>query len=220
MGTPRKTNLEVFGGKGCFICGRDNSRKRHSLGGRNACKLQELLLGVLPLTKELLIENCSRYICELSCVKDIYKYYKLKANVEALKSSLMQRFEGGVEQRVKRCLPSDVEPQISSAPKAKQIVTSNKHMKSVGHSHKKLMFDKCCADHDDSSREPEKNSSDTQPIYPPCPRIAAAGPSSCDSQKIDSSGFILTSHIYAPKFTEESDQSFTETCNTVEVSKF
>ena len=39
MGTPRKTNLEVFGGKGCFICGRDepNSRKRHSLGGRNAC---------------------------------------------------------------------------------------------------------------------------------------------------------------------------------------
>ena len=82
------------------------------------------------------------------------------------------------------------------------------------------MFDKCCADHDDSSREPEKNSSDTQPIYPPCPRIAAAGRSSCDSQKIDSSGFILTSHIYAPKFTEESDQSFTETCNTVEVSKF
>ena len=96
-------------------------------------RVQELLLGVLPLTKELLIENCSRYICELSCVKDIYKYYKFKANVEALKSSLVQRFEGGVEQRVKRCLPSDVEPQLSSAPKAKQIVTSNKHMKSVGH---------------------------------------------------------------------------------------
>ena len=46
-------------------------------------RVQELLLGVLPLTKELLIENCSRYICELSCVKDIYKYYKFKANVEA-----------------------------------------------------------------------------------------------------------------------------------------
>ena len=117
MGTPQKTNLEVFVGKGC--CGRDepNSRKRLSLGGKNACKLQEQLLGVSPLTKELLMENCSRYICELSCIKDMHKLYKLQANVEALKSSLIERFEG-VEQRVKRCPPSDVPSQISPEPKA------------------------------------------------------------------------------------------------------
>ena len=75
-----------------------NSRKRHLLGSKNVCELQEQLLGVLPVTKELLIENSNRYICDISCVKDVRKYYK----------GVQQR-EQGVQQREKQGLPSDVE---------------------------------------------------------------------------------------------------------------
>ncbi len=207
MATPRKTNFEVYRGAGCFICGREepNSRKRHSLGGKNARELQEQLLGVLPVTKELLVENANRYICDISCVKDVCKYYKLKDNLETLKFSLVQRFKEGVQQRVKRRLPSDVQPHQS--PLTKRTVTSD--TKTAGHSHRKLQFDQCSGS---INRECGQNPRETQPFLSPCPPMAPRHLSYlCVDDKVDAAGLLSNS---------DTSQIVSETCNSVDVSKF
>ncbi|KAL9955364.1 hypothetical protein ACROYT_G036674 [Oculina patagonica] len=109
--TPHK-RVKVFKKDGCFLCGREelNSRKRRSL---EQLELQQKVSELLPLSPEELTSNSHRYVCETPCFRDIDKFFKQKASCEMLKSSIVQRFEEGAEQRIKRCLPSDVEPHQS-----------------------------------------------------------------------------------------------------------
>ena len=184
-----------------------NSRKRHLLGSKNVCELQEQLLGVLPVTKELLIENSNRYICDISCVKDVRKYYKLKANVDTLKSSLIQRFEQGVQQRVKRGLPSDVEP--CQSPVSKQAVTSDLQLQTAGYSHRKLQFNGCS---DIINNEREQNplkTHATQPFYSAFPPIAPQSLSSfCVDFNIEAAGLLPN---------DDTSQILVEKCQSAEV---
>jgi hypothetical protein len=186
-----------------------NSQKRHLLGSKNVCELQEQLLGVLPVTKELLIENSNRYICDISCVKDVRKYYKLKANVDTLKSSLIQRFKQGVQQREKQGLPSDVE--LYQSPVSKQAVTSDSQLQTTGHSHRKLQFNGC-SNIINNERECEQNplkTHATQPFYSAFPPIAPWSPSSlCVDYNIEATGLLPN---------DDTSQILVEKCKSVEV---
>ena len=105
---------------GCFLCGREeaNSRKRRSLAQN---ELLEKVCQLLPVTSDLLKINSHRYVCETPCYRDLEKFFKLKANIETLRNSMLKRFEGA-QQRSKRCLPSDVTPHQSPDPKRQSRV--------------------------------------------------------------------------------------------------
>ena len=155
--TPRKS-AKVFRKGDCFLCSREelNSRKRRSL---ERSELQQKISELLHLLPEEFTSNSNRYICETPCYRDLDKFFKLKANCETLKSSILQRFEG-TEQRIKRCLPSDVQPHQS--PELKKSRTGLSRVR-IGRS---LTFHRPSAGNLNASEEHETHSTVQQFLGP------------------------------------------------------
>ena len=104
----------------CFFCGREepNSRRRRSLGQNQLIQKVTQELSRLSIGSN----QAHRYACETPCYRDLEKFFKLKATIETLKVSILKRFQEA-EQRTKRCLPSDVTPQLSPGAKRQHLTT-------------------------------------------------------------------------------------------------